>query len=353
MQPLVAHRPDARRPLAKLGAAASAGVLCVLGACGERELLVREFVGRSMGTSYAVTCVASADVEPAELERAVAAELAAVTARASTWDPTSELARFDAQRSTAPFAVSSELSELVARAISFAHLTGGAFDPTVLPLVRALGFAAEGGEGEVDEAALAAARERVGVAKLRVERGSLAKLDPELELDLSGIAPGDAVDRLGATLDALGARAWLIELGGEVRAHGTKLDGSPWLVGIEVPREGSEFGDELLRRVELSDRALATSGSYRRARAAGAQRVHHVVDPRTGRNATHETVSVTVLAPTCARADALATALLVLGADEGLRWLETQSDVEALFVRVDGERFEVRATPGFPPEPDR
>lgn len=327
---------------------ASAGALCILGACGERELVVREFGGRSMGTSYAVTCIASADVERAELERAVAAELAAVTARASTWDATSELARFNAERSTAPFAASNELSELVARAVSFAHLTGGAFDPTVLPLVRALGFAADGGAGEVDEAALSAARDHVGVAKLRVERGSLAKLDPELELDLSGIAPGDAVDRLGATLDALGACAWLVELGGDVRAHGTKLDGSPWLVGIEVPREGSDFGDELLRRVELSERALATSGSYRRARAAGAQRVHHVVDPRTGRNPSHDTVSVTVLAPTCARADALATALLVMGADEGLRWLETQSDVEALFVRADGERFEVRATPNFP-----
>lgn len=313
----------------------------------------RSFGGATMGTSWSATCLLPNDVDEARVRDALERELAAVSARASTWDAGSELARFDAQRSTEPFAVSPELAKLVAFAITQSHLTGGAFDPTVLPLVRELGFAAEGAH-ERDpaelERALAAARQHVGFAKVRVEPGVLVKLDPEVELDLSGVAPGDAVDRLGALLDSFRASAWLVELGGEVRARGTKLDGSAWTVGIEAPRDGAEFGDELLRRVSLVDRAIATSGSYRRARDLGASRVHHVVDPRTGTNPTHDTVSVTVLAPTCARADALSTALLVMGADEGLRWLETQSSVEALFVERHGERFVLHSTPGFPAE---
>lgn len=319
-----------------------------------------------MGTSWSATCCLAPDVAEGAVRDALTHELTGTSTRASTWDPNAELARFDAFRSTEPFPVSRELSELVAFALSYSHLTGGAFDPTVLPLVRELGFAAEGAidrePAELD-LALAAAREHVGFAKVRVEPGWLVKLDPEVELDLSGVAPGDAVDRLGAVLDSFGAPGWLVELGGEVRARGTKLDGSAWIVGIETPRDDAEFGEELLRRVELVDRAIATSGNHRRARGAPAERadrterVHHVVDPRTGRNPTHDTVSVTVLAPTCARADALSTALLVMGADEGLRWLETQSSVEALFVERRGDarvgRFVVRTTPNFPPEPTR
>jgi thiamine biosynthesis lipoprotein len=211
-----------------------ASVVCA--ACSRATFVERSLAGATMGTSWSATCVVPEAVGEDELRAALVAELAAVNARASTWDPKSELARFDAARTTEPFECSRELAALVGHALSLAQLTGGAFDPTVLPLVRAYGFAAEGSR-EFDDRALAAAREHVGFEKVVVEERALRKLDPDVELDLSGIAPGDAVDRLGALLDAHGASAWLVELGGEVRARGAKLDGTPWIVGVEVPSE--------------------------------------------------------------------------------------------------------------------
>jgi thiamine biosynthesis lipoprotein len=205
-----------------------------------------------------------------------------------------------------------------------------------MPLVRLYGFAAEVPSGPPDAAAVDELRAFVGHELVRVEGTRLVKDDPRVEVDLSAIAKGDGVDRLGAVLDGLGATAWLVEIGGEVRARGRKPDGSPWLVGVELPREGLPSGSELIRRLALEGAALATSGDYRLYREVEGRRVHHVVDPRTGLNATHDLAEVTVLAPTCARADALATALLVLGAEEGLELVERLRDVEALFVRREG-----------------
>jgi len=303
-----------------------------------------------MGTSYRVAYVLPGEAEHDKLRAAVEAELVAISARASTWDEQSELSRFNAHASRAPFDVSEELARLVEQSLAVAHETGGVFDPTVLPLVRLYGFAAEGPAPELDPAALEETRSHVGFEKVRVEGERLVKTDPCVELDLSAIAKGDGVDRVGAVLGRLGCTAWLVEIGGEVRARGRKSDGSPWLVGIETPREAGAFGGELLRTIALEDAALATSGDYRRFHELGGRRVHHVIDPRTGTNATHDLAEVTVVAPTCARADALATALLVLGADEGLALVGRLEGVEALFVRrrADGG-WTAQASAGFPP----
>jgi thiamine biosynthesis lipoprotein len=306
---------------------------CGVGAVGPQ---VRSLTGGTMGTSFRVAYVAPAELGDDEVRAAVEAELVAISARASTWDEASELSRFNRHGSTGPFEVSPELATQVEQALELARATGGAFDPTVMPLVRLYGFAAEVAPGPPDPDAVAELRVFVGYEHVRVDGTRLIKDDPRVELDLSAIAKGDGVDRLGAVLDGLGATAWLVEIGGEVRARGRKPDGSPWIVGVELPREGRPPGSELVRRLALEGAALATSGDYRLFREVEGRRVHHVVDPRTGLNATHDLAEVTVLAPTCARADALATALLVLGADEGLALVERLPDVEALFVRRDG-----------------
>ena len=297
---------------------------------------LRTLAGATMGTSYRVACVLPQAIGLDALRAAVEAELGAISRRASTWNEHSELSRFNRHASCEPFEVSPELARLVERALALARETGGAFDPTVLPLVRLYGFAAEGLGTSPEAAELEAARAHVGFQLVRVEGTRLVKSDPLVELDLSGIAKGDGVDRLGALLDRLGASAWLVEIGGEVRARGRKPDGSAWVVGVETPRQGSAFGAELLRKVALEDAALATSGDQRRSRESGGRRLHHVIDPRTGVNATHDLAAVTVVATTCARADAVATALLVLGVDEGLTLVARLVGVEALFVRRDG-----------------
>jgi FAD:protein FMN transferase len=211
-------------------------------------------------------------------------------------------------------------------------------------VVRLLGFSGDGTQPSLDPAELSAAREHVGYEKLRVEGHSLVKLDPQLEVDLSGIAPGDAVDRLGALLERLGATRSLVDIGGEVRALGQQPHKLVWVIGVESPSESGA----LLGTIGLGRGAAATSGDYRRFHVVDGHRVHHVVDPRTGTNPTHDTASVTVMAPTCARADALATALLVLGADDGLALVGHTQRVEALFVRrgVDGV-LSIQRSDGF------
>jgi thiamine biosynthesis lipoprotein len=301
-----------------------------------------------MGTSYRVAYVLEEGVAQNEVRSSVETELVAISAQASTWDDQSELSRFNAHASTEPFEVSPELVRQVEQALALARETGGAFDPTVMPLVRLYGFAVEAAPQAPDPEEIEAVREHVGHELVRVEGARLVKSDPRVELDLSGIAKGDGVDRIGAVLDELGATAWLVEIGGEVRTRGRKPDGTTWLVGIELPREGAAFGDELGHKLRLEGAALATSGDYRRFRDVDGRRVHHVLDPRTGTNATHDLAAVTVVAPTCAQADGLATALLVMGADEGLPYVERCAGVEALFVRRNGrDGFTTTASTGW------
>jgi thiamine biosynthesis lipoprotein len=171
------------------------------------------------------------------------------------------------------------------------------------------------------------------------------KLDPQLEVDLSGIAPGDAVDRLGDLLERLGATYSLVDIGGEVRAFGELPHLVEFVVGIESPSADGA----LLGTIGLARGAIATSGDYRRFHEVDGRRVHHVVDPRTGVNPTHDLASVTVMAPSCVRADALATALLVLGADDGLAFVGHTQRVDALFVRrgEDGA-LSIQTSDGFP-----
>jgi FAD:protein FMN transferase len=321
----------------------------LVGACEQRPPTKAErtlrFTGATMGTTYQVRAVFGDAVDEARVRAAVEAELAAVSARASTWDPQSELSRFNAHASSDPFPVSPELAALVEESLEVARETEGAFDPTVLPLVRMLGFSGDGTPPSLDPAELSAAREHVGFDMLRVDGHRLVKLDPALEVDLSGLAPGDAVDRLGAVLESLGATYSLVDIGGEVRAFGHPPDKREFVIGVESP---SDTG-ELLGTLGLARGAVSTSGDYRRFHEVNGRRVHHIVDPRTGANPTHDLASVTVLAPTCARADALATALLVLGAQDGLAFVERAQDVEALFVRraADGA-LTIEASAGFP-----
>ena len=305
-----------------------------------------------MGTTWSVVVPDPPEgVDADRLQSIVDEVFAEVNATLSTYDPSSELSRFNQYESTSPVAASPMLCEVIALAADVGEATGGAFDVTVGPLVGLWGFGSTAGDGAgartPDAATLAATRSQVGRDKLIVDRvaGTLQKTAPELAVDVDGIAPGFAVDRVAERFEDIGVQRYLIELGGELRGRGLSPDRRPWRVAIEAPLGGERRPYAL---VALDGQGLSTSGDYRDARVVDGRRVSHTIDPRTGAPVGHRLASVTVVQGTAALADAYATALMVLGPQEGFE-LATRMGIPALFIvrSEDGREFTERATASF------
>jgi len=311
---------------------------------GEQLLLVS---GTTMGTTYVVKLAGTLpDLDEKLLQAEVDRILRTVDGRMSTYRPDSELSRFNASAGTNWFEVSPETREVVAAARRVSRVSAGAFDATVGPLVELWGFGPSGARQDVPaEDELEATLGRIGweLVESRVSPPALRKLHPEVSVDLGGIAKGFGVDAVARYLADLGVRNFLVEIGGELRARGRNAAGEPWQVAIEQP---SSTGRSAQRIIRLADRAIATSGDYRNYFERDGRRYSHVIDPHTGRPVEHGVVSAVVLAPSAMEADAFATALMVLGPDEGLRLAEEQRLAVQMIVRT-GDELSVFSNPAF------
>ena len=349
-----ADRPGAsgrRRGRPRFAAGSACGLLLAACACvpSDPGAAVVELTGPTMGTTWAVRVVTVDAWPQAERDR-VAGEIQAVLddveSKMSHYDPSSELSRFNRARTTRPFPVSAETFDVFRQARRLAELTAGALDVTVAPLVNAWGF----GPVEPDRFPPAADRlsralEHVGYARIELDEAAsaLRKADPAIEVDLSAVAKGYGVDLVAAALRGTGLGRYLVEVGGEIVAAGTNHLDRPWRIGIESPVAGAG----IQRVVPLRDRAMATSGDYRNRREVEGGWVSHTIDPRTGRPVEHRLASVSVIADRCVVADGLATALEVLGPDDGYA-LAVERGWAALFlVRGDDGAIAERATPAF------
>jgi len=272
--------------------------------------------------------------------------LADVNRMMSTYLPDSEISIFNASASTEWQTVSGAFCLSVEKALELSTYTDGAFDITVAPLVNLWGF---GPGNMIDEppaeAEIASILDSVGYEKLQTDCSApaLKKHVPELMLDMSAFGKGFAVDRIAALLDGKGLANYLIEVGGELRLRGHNIKGEKWAIGIERPLTYERRPHTVVR---LTDVALATSGDYRNFFVADGQLYSHTIDTRTGRPVTHTLASVTVLDNSGYRADALATALLVMGPERGME-LAMRDDLAVLFLLRDGESVSERATPAF------
>ncbi len=306
-----------------------------------------------MGTTYHVTVVAQD--EPRGLQARIDARLDALNRVFSTYIEDSELNRFSRfDRADEPFPASDDLLAVMKASAHVHGVSGGAWDGTVRPLVDLWGFGPARPTGEPPPAAaIDALLAQVGFDAIEIRPGALVKRRPGVTLDLSSIAKGFGVDAVAALVRAEGHGDVLVEIGGEVVGAGRKADGRPWRVGINRPRSEAA-PDEIYRVAELRDAALATSGDYRVFFESGGTRYSHILDPRTGRPVSNGVVSVSVLAPDCTLADGLATAVMVMGKDEGLALLERLPEVEGLVVfgTPDG-RLEDHPTSGFRSGPVR
>ena len=328
--PARSFRTSGRLAAGLLGVVALAAAACAPPpAAAPPELAV--FGGEVMGTTYTVRVAGVALAEPLRqrMEEAVATALSQVDDRMTTYRD-SDVTRFNAWASTEPFAVSPATAEVAALAQTLAALSGGALDVTVAPLVDAFGFGPAAPTAIPDAAVLAALRPRVGYRLLTVDAGDrLRKGHPELTIDLSALAKGYGVDRAALALEALGVTSYMIEVGGEVRARGRNERGSVWRIGIERPDAAH---GTVQRIVPLADMAMATSGDYRRYREIAGRRISHIIDPRRAEPIDHRVASATVLHESCAAADGLATAMMVLGED-GLPLAERNGWAVLLLVR--------------------
>lgn len=322
---------------------------------GEQTVVLR---GETMGTVYTVKVVdEEGGADHDALAALVQGRLDAVNQAMSTWIDTSELSRLNRYREAEPFPLSAELHEVLRVSREVSEASGGAFDVTVAPLVEAWGFGRHGRPPEPPpEEELARLRAHVGWAGLVLEDEppAVRKADPELTANLSAVAKGYGVDRVAEALLAEGHDRFLVEVGGEVRAAGLSAAGHPWRLGIERPLDGmpGPGGHSVERVVSLEGEALATSGDYRNFYERDGKRYSHTLDPRTGRPVEHSVASVSVIAPTCAEADAWATALLVLGPD-GVALAESRGLAAYFLTRLPDGGFEAEATPGFQAVLDR
>jgi thiamine biosynthesis lipoprotein len=336
-------------PASRTSALASALLLAVAG-CGSREAAQEvRLAGEALGTRWSVALVTRGPPSRdriAGLRGRIAATFERVDRGMSTWRDDAELVAFNRRADTAPFAFSPETRRVVAAALELARETRGAFDPTVAPLVGLWGFGPEAISGEPGREQLARARARVGWRHLAwADDGSLLRRVPGVQLDLSAIAKGYAVDAVVAELAGDRPLGVLVELGGEVRGFGAPAGGGFWRVGIEHPGPPDSPLESV---VALTGGALATSGDYRNLRIVDGRRRSHVLDPRSGRPVESGVASASVIAPTCMEADAVATAIMVLGAEAGLAFAEERPWLEALLlIRKGGDVFERRASSGW------
>ncbi|MGR9108754.1 MAG: FAD:protein FMN transferase [Gammaproteobacteria bacterium] len=327
-------------------------LVLLLAACDAREPEQFAFqqAGATMGTTFSVKAPKlPAGLDEAALREKILATLEEVNGTMSTYQSDSELSMLNRNRSTGWIEISDALATVLDEALRVSVLSGGAYDVTVGPLVNLWGFGPEKREAGVPDPAEIQARMKIcGYEKLHLnaDKTAVRKDDPDLYIDLSSLAKGYGVDRVAELLIASGVGDFLVEIGGELRVKGSKAQEVPWKIAIEKPVPGERSIEEI---IALKDVAVATSGDYRNFFEREGIRYSHTIDPKTGMPVGHDLASVTVLSDSTMRADAFATALLVLGQDAGFK-LAMEQNLAVLFIRRAGEGFATLSTPSFPSE---
>ena len=290
---------------------------------------VAAFGGPAFGTYWRISLPRGAN--EAAARRAAQAVVKSVDQSMSPFRAGTEISRFNAMNSGELLPVSQPFQLVVAKSLSIANLSGGAFDPTVGPLVNRYGF------GPITGGA------RASFADITAGNGTVGKARRDVTLDLCGIAKGYALEKIATALDLLGLNDFVIEIGGEVFARGAHPQGRPWRIGIEHPTAGASV---VQRIVHLDGQALATSSDAINAYTFAGRRYSHIIDARRAAPIDNGIASVSVIARSAMEADALATALMVLGPRSGVEFSSKHNVPTLMLIRNGGKIREV-AVAGF------
>ena len=294
--------------------------------------------GKTMGTYYHITVMAKKLLNPSLLKLKIDKRLNMVNQSMSTYMKNSEISRFNDAPPNTPVRISNDFITVFKTAASLHNQTRGAWDGTVKPLVDLWGF----GKHKVPEhipsqRVIEKKLALTGFHKINISEHNLVKTISGITLDLGSIAKGFGVDAVSRLLTHLGHKNHLVEIGGEIMAVGVKTKNIPWTVGISRPEK--KFSAQTLYKViNLKNQAMATSGDYRNFITLNGKTYSHVINPETGFPVNNHVVSTSVIAPDCTFADGLATALMVMGPEKGIKLVNTLSSTECLIVvrKADG-----------------
>ncbi len=299
-------------------------------------------VGDTMGTTYTIKFIPqSSNTELTNLHTDINQLLANINSIMSTYDPNSELSLLNNNKSNECIAISEDLGVVIDNAIKISEMTQGSFDITVGPLVDLWGFGPEAIPLTIpDEKKLSSVLASVGYKNIIFDEvnSCLTKENLDIYIDLSAIAKGYAVDETAKLLEENGINNYMVEIGGEVKAHGNNINEIPWQIGIEKP-----IGEQrsVQRIIALQNYGLATSGDYRNYYEHEGKRYSHIIDANSGKPITHKLVSATVLHESTMIADALATAFMVKGYEQGLKIAEDNELAVLFIIKQDGDFLEV------------
>ena len=318
-------------------------ILPFLFACSEKkELKLYKMSGSAQGTYYAITYCSDNNEN---LQPAVDSLLRQFDRSVSTYLRASLISRLNNNDTTA---IADSIFETVfKKSMEVSVATDGAFDITVGPLVNAWGFGFSKKEN-VNQAMVDSLLPLVGYRKVQLLNGKLIKTDPRIRVDFDALAQGYTSDWLAQFFESKGIRNYLIDVGGEVLGRGVKPDGKLWSVAIEMPAKNSEDERKIQSVLSLKDKAISTSGSYRKYYEENGSRYSHFIDPFTGYPVKHSLLSVSVLANDCITADAYATAFMVMGLEKSKNFLVNHPEIQAYFISDDQNGgFAIYYTPGF------
>lgn len=303
-----------------------------------------EFSGRTMGTSYSVKFLG---FRPVDFNTQLDGRLFMINQQMSTYIAHSEISQFNRHAPQKWMTISPEFWEVVELAKDINLDTNGAFEPTLGSLVNMWGFGPDGRAIKIpSERMIQDELLKVGLHRVILGDGNkIRRTGLGFYFDLSAIAKGYAVDFVAKYLESLGVKDYMVEVGGEVRTKGVKKAGHPWKIGIEMPNGGR---GPVMKVVAPGSNAVATSGDYRNYFERGGERFSHIIDPRTGRPIGHNLASVSVMAKSCAEADALATAFMVMGYEEAIKVVKKRN-LGAMFILRNKSGFETRITDTFKP----
>jgi FAD:protein FMN transferase len=305
--------------------------LAVLTSCIGKKTVFDNFTGFTQGSTYSIVYDNSINISPLDLKLNVEKILHDFDMSLSVYQDSSVISRVNRNEDVV---LDTFFIEVFRKSVLISEMTYGAFDITIGPLVRAWGFGPDEHKTFTEEKRDSLLK-LVGMDKIVLVNGRLVKSLPGVTIDVNAIAQGYSVDVICRYFDHLGIRNYLIEIGGEVRAKGKKA-GSLWRIGIDRPEDNNMIpGQTLQGIIKITDKAVSTSGNYRKFYIENGIKYSHEIDPKTGYPSKNTLLSATIIADDCALADGIATASMVMGKEKTIQFLEIHPEIEAYLIYSD------------------